>query len=306
MKKFAKRFLAVALALSLSACGTSSGSVAASSGNAASKPEENIAASTAENVENTSEIVFEECTVIDNDECAVKITGIDPDNMWGYTVNIQIENKNQEKTYMFSAESAAINGVQVETLFAKDVAPGKKANGDITFTDTALQNNGVDRYTVIELTFRVYDSDDWTAEPVAYETVSIYPYGENEAEYFVRTAQDSDVVLIDNDSVSVVALDYETDSIWGFTVNLYLENKTDKEVMFSVDDASVNGYMIDPFFAKSVLPGKCAFTSVSWSDGSLEDNKITSVEEIEMRIRAYDANNWVGNDFADEVVTLNT
>ncbi len=156
------------------------------------------------------------------------------------------------------------------------------------------------------MTFRVYDGDDWTAEPVAYETVYLYPYGEAQAQNYVRDAQANDVILIDNDKVSVVALNYELDNIWGFTVNLYLVNKTDAEVMFSVDDASVNGYMMDPFFAKTVLPGKSAFTSLSWANSSLKDNGIESVQEIEMRVRAYDADNWMGDDFANEVVTLNT
>lgn len=303
MKKLRKQLLVAVLVLSLTACGSSEKSVSGSE--AASGQASNAVVSSAESQESVQEIAFEEYTAVDNDECSIKITGIEPDNVWGYTVAVQLENKNQEKTYMFSVESAAINGVQADPLFATEVAPGKKANGDITFADSALKSE-VGDYTQIELTFRVYDGDDWTAEPVAYETVYLYPYGEAQAQNYVRDAQANDVILIDNDKVSVVALNYELDNIWGFTVNLYLVNKTDAEVMFSVDDASVNGYMMDPFFAKTVLPGKSAFTSLSWANSSLKDNGIESVQEIEMRVRAYDADNWMGDDFANEVVTLNT
>ena len=73
---------------------------------------------------------------------------------------------------------------------------------------------------------------------------------------------------------------YTEDSIWGYTVNLFFINKSDKEVMFSVNDASVNGYMADPFFAKAVMAGKCAFASMSWSDSTLEENSIAEIEEI--------------------------
>ena len=75
--------------------------------------------------------------------------------------------------------------------------------------------------------------------------------------------------------------------------------------MFSVDEASVNGYMADPFYANSVSAGKCAFSSMSWSDTTLEENGITEVEEIEMLFRAYDADNWTGDDFANQTITLN-
>ena len=89
------------------------------------------------------------------------------------------------------------------------------------------------------------------------------------------------------------------------TANLFLLNKTDKTVMFSVDDASVNGFMADPFYATSVSAGKCAFSSMAWSDTTLEENGITEVEEIEVLFRAYDADDFMGEDFANEVITLN-
>lgn len=98
---------------------------------------------------------------------------------------------------------------------------------------------------------------------------------------------------------------YEDDEIWGYTANLFLLNKTDKTVMFSVDDASVNGFMADPFYATSVSAGKCAFSSMAWSDTTLEENGITEVEEIEVLFRAYDADDFMGEDFANEVITLN-
>lgn len=159
-------------------------------------------------------------------------------------------------------------------------------------------------YTDIELTFRVYDSDDWSADEAARETVHIYPYGEDKAVRFVRETKATDNVIVDNDDVTVIVTGYEKDDIWGYTVNLFLVNKTDKNIMFSADDASVNGYMADPFYATTVVAGKCAFSSMSWSDSMLEDNNITAVEEIEFKLRAYDSNDWSGGDFFNETVTL--
>lgn len=251
------------------------------------------------------EITFTEELVVDNNECMIKITGIDPDNMWGYTLNAQLENKSTEKTYMFSVESAAINGVQCDPVFATEVAPGKKSNEKISFPNDELEENEIGEYTDIELTFRVYDSNDWSAEAVAKETIHIYPYGEEKAVKFIREAQPSDNVLIDNEFVTVIVTGYEEDEIWGYTVNLFLLNKTDKTVMFSVDEASVNGFMADPLYATSVSAGKCAFSSMAWSDSTLEENGISEVEKIEFKFRAYDSEDWTGNDFANEIITLN-
>ncbi|MBE6701506.1 MAG: hypothetical protein E7582_06450 [Ruminococcaceae bacterium] len=253
---------------------------------------------------NSKEITFDGLVAIDNAECTVKVTEIDPDNMWGYTLKVQLENKSDDKTYMFSVQDAAINGVQCDPFFATEVAAGKKSNEQISFTKGELDKNGIKDYTDIELSFRVYDSDDWMSDDVAKETVHIYPYGEENATKFVRTSQTTDTVLVDNEYVTVIVTGYENDDVWGYTAKLFLLNKTDKNVMFSVDEASVNGYMADPFFATSVSSGKCAFSSMSWSDSTLEENGITDVEEIEFNLRVYDEDNWLSDDLVNKTVTL--
>ncbi|MCD8190466.1 MAG: hypothetical protein LUD78_09665 [Clostridiales bacterium] len=314
MKKILALFLSLALVFSLAACESSSASSDTQSASVSSYDEaeegETSDTTTAENEDTATadaqqEVTFEELVVVDNDECVIKLTGIDPDNMWGYTVNAELENKSSEKTYMFSVVSASVNGVASDPLFASEVAAGKKANEEISFSDSTLEENGVVDYTDIALTFRVYNSDDWSEDDVAYETVHVYPYGEENAIAFVRESLDTDTLIVDNDEVSVIVTGYEYDDIWGYTVNLYLENKTETEVMFSVNDASVNGYMIDPFYAESVPAGCCAFGSMSWYEDELEENGISEVEAIEFQLTAYDNEDWAGDYFVDETVTLN-
>lgn len=310
MKKIAKLLLTLVMLLSLVACGgkttnnndgpnendiTNNSDQSTSSQEEPTKGDENTG----------NEITFNEIVAIDNEECTIKITGIEADNIWGYTIKVLLENKSADKTYMFSVENAAINGVQCDPFFAAEVAEGKKSNEKISFSCDELEENGITEYTDIELSFRVYDSNDWTAEEVAEETIHIYPFGEEKAEKFVRESQVSDNVIIDNDYVTVIVTGYEKDEIFGYTVKLFLVNKTDKNVMFSVDEVSVNGFMADPFYATSVSAGKCEFSSMSWSDTTFEENGITEVETIEFKFRAYDENNWSDGDFANETITLN-
>lgn len=191
MKKLVTLLLSLALVLSLAACGGEATPDASDDAPASSQNEEST-----ENDNTENQIVFEEVVAIDNAECAVKITEIDPDNMWGYTLKAQLENKSTEKTYMFSVESASINGVQCDPMFASEVAAGKKANEEINFSTDTLEENGIVEYTDIELTFKVYDSNDWSADPVGKETIHVYPYGEENAVAFVREAQATDNVIM--------------------------------------------------------------------------------------------------------------
>lgn len=248
---------------------------------------------------------FEGLTVVDNDECVIKITELNPNNLFGYSLKVELENKSSDVTYMFSVTDAAVNGVQTDPLFAAEVAAGKKPIENITILDSTLKENGITVFTDIELSFRVYDSSNWLAEPVAETTVHVYPYGEDKATVFVRESKDSDQIIVDNENVTVTVIGYEESSIWGYIVHVFLQNKSDKEIMFTVDDASVNGYMADPFWSSSVSAGKCAFASIIWLSSTLEECGIFSVEEIKFLLRAYDYGNWISDDLAHEQVTLN-
>lgn len=250
-------------------------------------------------------IVFEEITVIDNEFCTIKITGINPDNLWGYTLNAYLENKSKDTTFMFSIDGAAINGIQTQPLFASEVAPNKKSNVEISFMDSTFSNYSASDFTDIELSFRVYDSNDWAADEVAEVKQNIYPLGQEKAIHYVRPSQPTDTVLVDNDQLTIVVTGYEIDDIWGYSANFYLVNKTDKEVMVSVDDVSVNGYMADPFFATTIKPNKVQFSSMTWSDSVFEENSISEVESIEMTLKVYDAKNWLDQDIFLETFTLN-
>lgn len=316
MKRSVSLILVLAVMLMLAACGTGNAQMSTSESSqtestvaneptvdeVSEKHEEPVEEEMA--IEEEKEISFEEVTVVDNEQCTIKIVGIDPDNMWGYTLKAYMENKSADKTYMFSVTDAAVNGVQTDPLFASEIAAGKKSNEEINFMDSTLSDNKVGDFSDIEIAFKVYDSDDWMADAVALETVHIYPHGESNAVKYVREAQPTDTVIVDNESITIVVTDYDEDGMWGYTANLYLENKTGDDLMFCVDEVSVNGFMIDPFWADTVNAGKVSFGSISWFDSDFEENGITTVNEIEMKFRVYDSNDWMKDDVYNEVVTL--
>lgn len=287
MKKLLALFMVIAMVLSLAACTTSEESSSKKKGAASI----------------SAPITFQETVVVDNDACTIKITEVDPDGRFGYSLSVYLENKTENTNLMFSVTSASTNGVTNDPFWAASVDAGKKSNETITFMDTDLAEI-IGDYTDIALSFRVYDNDDYMADPVAEPTVRIYPYGEDKAVTYTRQSQETDTVILENDKVSAIVIGYEEDDILGYVANVYLLNNTDVPVMFAVDSASVNGYMADPYFATIVEAGTCAFAQISWSDSTLSENNIENVEEIELTLRAYDSENWLADDFANETVTL--
>lgn len=300
MKRLITVLLALAMLLSMVACTTEP----PKNDTEKNQPTGTTAADSATETTAAAEIRFEDLLVVDNDACIIKITDLEEDGFWGYTLKVYMENKTADKSLMFSVDSAAVNGVDSDPLFAAEVPAGKKATDSISFMDPELEKI-IERFTDIELNFSVSDSEDWTAEPIATPTIHVYPYGESNATVYKREAQDTDTVIMDNEYAKVIVTGYGDDHLWGYTAKLYIENKSDVSLMVSADEVSVNGFMADPFFATSVSAGKCAFGSMSWADDVLKESDITAVETIEFTLCISDENDWLADDFASETVTLN-
>ena len=241
-------------------------------------------------------------TVIDNEECSIILEEIIPNDTWGYTIRAELENKSPDKKLSFSVDNAYVDGVENYPYFMAEVAPGKKAKESITFEDADMLD--LLSFSDIEMEFRVYDSEDWSADPVAEETAHVYPKGEEAVSPFVYEPADTDQVLYEDESVSIVYTGVDQEDTWGYTLNVYIVNKTDVDLYVSTDDVSVNGYMVDPYFSHVLAPGKSAFTEISWSYSDLEDKGITDVEEVEFTLTARDNEDWEAEDLVHELITF--
>lgn len=294
-QKFAAMFAAVSLAASLSACGSEP---------AATVPAGSAPIQTEPTQSTTAPAAFEEIILRDDENCTVKITAIEEDGLWGYTLKTYLENKT-DKELMFSVSNASVNGFMCDPFWAVTVSAGMKANEEIHFMEEDLKRSGIETVTDIEYTLRVYDSNDWDAEDLVNEPVTIYPLGEEAVQPFTRQSVADEIVLFDDDNCTMIVTGFDPESIWGYTMNVYLENKTGENLMFSIGDAAVNGFMCDPFWAETVAPGKRSNTTVSWMTQDFEENGITEVDSLTLPIRVYNADNWHAADLVNETFTVN-
>lgn len=291
---------AAVLVAGLTACGSKS---------AATEPVSAATSATTEvTVETTEEtsplVIFQETVLVDDENCTFTITAIEESNAWGYTLKAYLENKT-DLDLTFSLSNVSVNGFMCDPFWAASVSAGMKASKDISFTQDSFDRNGITNVTDIAFTLDVYDSNDWTADHLVSQVFSIYPMGEEAVEMYEREAQDSDIVLFDDENCTMIVTGFDPENMWGYAVNVYLVNKTDKILMFSVSDAAVNGFMCDPYWAETVAPGKCSNTSLTWSASALENAGITDVESLHIPVRVYDSGDWMAEDLINEAFTLN-
>lgn len=296
-KRILSMLLAVLLLASLAACGGAS--------DAQTDPTTAPSGSTTQTTVPTSDTpAFAETVLVDTDDITFKITAIEDDSLWGYTLKAYLEN-NTDKELVFSFANTSVNGFMCAPLWAATVSAGMKANEEIHFSESDFQRNGIKEVTDITFTLHIYDNDNWTADYLVDEEFTIYPLGQEAVTPYVRTPAAEEIVLFDDENCTMIVTGYDPDNTWGYTVNVYLENKTDKTLMFSLGDAAVNGFMCDPFWAETVAPGKRSHSDISWSAGSFEENGITEVDTLTLPIRVYDADHITTDYLIDDTFTLN-
>ena len=119
-----------------------------------------------------------------------------------------------------------------------------------------------------------------------------------------QAAEFSPLVLVDNDQFTVKITGIDPKGFWGYTLKVFLENKTDRELMFSTDDVSVNGFMCDPYWAVSVASGKKANEEISFSEGDFQKSGIEAVEQIVFTLCIYDSNDILADNLLEQTFTV--
>lgn len=233
-------------------------------------------------------IVFEETTLVDDDNTSFTINSISDSG----DLSLKVSMKNKSNlNLMYSIDDVSINGLVEDPFWAKEVTAGNKANSSIDFYSHVLKEDGIDEVTKITFTLNIYDNDDWMADRLVQEEFTIYPYGDDKAKEYVREAKDTDIVFVDNENVKIV-LDSVYEDEYEYTLKFYLENKTDKNLMYSINDAVVNGYMEDPFWACALGKNCKGYAKVCWYKSSLEEDGIDKIETIEMPFSVADNDHW--------------
>ncbi len=244
--------------------------------------------------------------IAEKDNFRITIDGVEESWSGGLKFSLLCENMDPERTLMFSISDTAVNGYMVSTLFVEEVAPGKKTFEDLSLSGDDLETIGIESVDRLDMKIRVYDSNDWHIDPFMDERVSIYPTGMSEEDIVVpeRRTVEGELTAEDNDQFCFVLLGTRNDSIWGYTIDCYIENRSATDLMFTWDEVSVNGFMIDPFWADTVVSGCREYDSISFSKSKLESSHIDKIEEIEFKLRVYDPAHIMSKDAYSKVFTL--
>ena len=252
-----------------------------------------VAASSSETTAgSSSDITIEEQVLFEKDGLKVTATEYVVDSFWGDGIKLLIEN-NGASDIGIGCTALIVNDYMISDLFSTTVAAGKKANETLYLSNSGLQAAGIENVGKVEVYFHTFDSDSYmTISDIGCVTIQT-----SEFDSMDSTPNDEGQELYNENGIRIVGKYVDENSFWGAAVLLYIENNSGKNRIIQCDDMSINGFMITPYFSSTVYDGKKAIDEITLMSSDLEENGITSIEDIELKFNIMD------EDFMNNVET---
>lgn len=240
----------------------------------------------AESSSSKADVSIDESVIVDQDGIKIIATEYVSDSIMGDGIKLLVEN-NSDKDYTVGCDALIVNDYMITDLFVSEIAAGKKANETMYLSSSSLSAAGIENVGKIEMYFHAYDSE------MNYLFKNVYTeLHTSEFDNMDTTPNDAGTELYNENGIKIVGKTVDEDSFWGTAILLYTENTSGKNVGISVDDMSINGFMMSPFFSTTVYDGKKSIDEITVFSSDLEANGIESIEDVELKFHIYDADSY--------------
>lgn len=276
VKKVLALILALVITFSLSACGEDSVKKLITD---TQSTQSSVSDQSTAQVENSSakNVSIENTVLLNQDGIIVTAKDLVDDSILGTGIEVLVEN-NTDKNLSVRCNSLIVNNYMITNIFSCSVAAGKKANDTIYLSSSELKAAGITTISDIILSFHVsssdtfdtlFDTDEIELKTSAYSTTE-------------QPAMDDGKELYNQGGIRIVGKYVDENSFWGAGILLFIENKSDGNVIVQCDDLSINGFMVTPYFSCTVNKGRMALSNITIMSDDLKKNNITSVDNIEL------------------------
>ena len=314
MKKISHLLILLIFSILLVACGSSGHNMEDTKPEITSEnssDEKNIAVASSKSVEETSSQTespypIKNYVAIDKDNYSVTVDSMGWDNVSNLAyLNITLENKTTDKTYIFNTEDSFINGLQVHIPMFESAQAGSKSQV-VWYLNPLNESVAVKDITDIEALLHVYEYDGKESNEIDTETLHIYPYGQDSTSTYVYEQKYTDKVLIDNEYCTIILVGSDMDSV-NYTLKLYIVNKTDETMNISTGENYIDGKKIkNPPYFPQIKPKKSTFDTISWFVSAITDQGIdpSNISNISFFVDAYANGHLNDEHFFKETISF--
>lgn len=215
------------------------------------------------------------------------------DSIFGEGIKLQIENTSNIDLTV-GCDALIVNDYMITDLFSSKVTAGKTSNETMYLLSDQLEAAGIENVGKVEIYFRAYDDEYNNIFENVYAMIQTSSFAEMDT-----TPNDGGIELYNAGGIRIVGQAVDEDSFWGAGILLYCENNSDKNVNITAVDVSINGIMIESaLFSNQVYAGKRCVDDITLFSSALEENGITSIDNVELKFHISNI-----NDYSDLIET---
>ncbi len=233
------------------------------------------------------DVTIDEKVLFDEKGIVVTAKEYVKDATQGEGIKLLVEN-NSDKPATVGCNSIIVNDYMVSNLFLQEVKPGEKKEKAVFLSQAELEAAGIE--TIGKVEFYLF----------ANETESNEPIGKvQQAQVDTSKAAEADKAdpiegteLYNTNGIKVIGKIMKDDSFWGTSVLFYCENTGKQNIGFAVEEMYINGNLVRQYFSTAVYGGKVSVDEISLHKADLEQNGISDIEKVQLKLYFYDEDTY--------------
>lgn len=238
---------------------------------------------------------FEEIVLLDSESCAFTVTNITLDDIWGYTISVRCENRS-DASQLFKIPDASCQGWLLNPDLTVSVPAGETKESDFNVWPKELARCGLEELDELRIHLTVKNIAEYSAAPYADEILELYPSGKSAEEIGpapAREAWPAEVLIADNDDFSFTVCGRDEDTVWTYNLVIYLENRTEQDLIFSWKEVSVNGEPTEAlWFYYTVPAGLRACFPIYFDEDMMKEAGVEAIETVDFDLVVTPANSF--------------
>lgn len=230
-----------------------------------------------------------EKTILDTKAASVVITGYKAD-MTGFTVKMRCENKSGNGI-MIGMDKCVLNKYFVHPDWTVTLDPKERQETEMRVLPVEIEKTGIT--SVDEMILEMSVSNAVTEQVLQKGImVTVYPTGKKADQVTTpqRVPVENEQAVIMDETCTCILQGTDLDDIRGYTVNCYLENKSDRALDFTWSNVTINGKPVNLLYEEAVLPGTIGYSDVIFQIDKLQDAGVNSgdISTIAGKVMVYD------------------
>ncbi len=218
----------------------------------------------------------------DGEDAAITLYDVRPDGKYGFELLLGAENLTYDRSIEVTLVGAALNDKAILPLWTVKLSPFESAVDTAIF---ALDNEFSKDVKKIGLWVLTTDAETGEILDTGSEVTEVTLGGSIGYQKEDRAPTEG-CLLIDNGEIRAISTGFKENET---SLNTYIENRTDKPLMYLCDHAVVNDVDISALWIGSLLPGADMEAGLILDADELQAAGITDIETVEFAIDAYDS-----------------